>query len=412
MAIHAGIDMSMTPYDASFAAELIDLVEAGDVSEARIDDSVRRILDLKFGLGLFDQPVSVGVPPMAGGFPNPAALSQKLAAASLVLLENAGRCLPLDAGTTVYVDGPGADSRAALCGPWSYTWQGADEAAYPTDVVTVREAIAGDEEVRLVDDSSAADVVVYCLSEVSSVEKPGDVTDPSVDTTQSAEIRAHLVMGRSVIVLLHFDRPRILGEWIHECAAVVWVGRPGPFGARALSDLLCGRTSPQGRLPFTYPRHATGHLPYDHRMSDRLGTSYGLSRDYTFDSFDPRWRFGHGLSYAEIAYDDLRVHTVDSGYEVSVRISNRSERDATEVVQVYLSDLYASVAPPVERLCGYATPSLAAGERRRVECAVPREALGRHTPGGFVIEPGEFEFRVEHLSQRIAVGPEEHAEVA
>ncbi|MFT5143320.1 MAG: beta-glucosidase, partial [Thalassolituus oleivorans] len=391
MAIEAGIDMSMTPYDVGFAHEVVALVRAGVIPESRIDQSVRRILELKEDLGLFARPVTV-----SSGFEGSrASVNRECAAAGLVLLENDG-ILPLKHPRQVQILGPGADSMPALCGPWTMTWQGDAAEAYPSDLETVRTAwirrgfdpgpgVGQDEE----------ETVVLCLAESPSVEKPGDILDLNLDQEQQ-KLAAELVeSGKRVIALLFFDRPRILGPWIESCAAVLWCGRPGTEGAEAIIGLLLGETEPEGRLPFTYPRNPGELVTYDHRRTDRLGKLYGLSLDYKFDGFDPRWRFQHGLAYTNFETTELRADLNESGATVEVTVSNTGLRAARQVVAVYLSDLYASVAPPVEILAAFKSTHLGPGESKREILQVPQAAFGFNGPEGFVIEPGEFRIRVE-----------------
>lgn len=394
IAIEAGIDMSMTPFDFDFADLLVELVEEGAVSEERVDASVRRILELKDSLGILERPL-----PDSTDAPTPRerlAVSTEAAMASLVLLENDG-ILPLKAGARVEFRGNAADSLPAICGPWTFSWQGDDPSLYPETMRSIRASWPRASSINGTQDGA----IVLCLNEVPSVEKPGDISDLRLDEAQQQQGRDAVATGRPVIALLCFDRPRLLDSWIDECAAVVWVGRPGPAGGEAIARLLLGDAEPQGRLPFTYPRHAAELVTYDHRTTDRVGRLYGLTSDYKMDGLNPRWRFGHGLSYTTF---DLGVPEVrDSGADaqVSITVTNTGQRAGTEVVQAYLTDLYASVAPRVERLADFRSVTVRAGESVEVVLNISAAAFGFHSPDGFVIEPGEFRLRIGHHTQTL-----------
>jgi beta-glucosidase len=398
IAIEAGIDMSMTPYDVGFAEEVVGLVRDGEIPESRIDESVTRILELKADLGLFANPLTVP----SGFSGNRTEVNRECAASSLVLLENDG-ILPLRDTSRVRIIGDGADSMPALCGPWTMTWQGDDPGAYPASEDTLEATWTARFPGANSNSTQEEETVVLCLSETPSVEKPGDILDLTLDEDQQKLGSELVASGKRVVALLLFDRPRVLGAWIESCAAVVWCGRPGTQGANAIIGLLLGESEPDGRLPFTYPRHTGELVTYDHRRTDRLGKLYGLRKDYKFDGFDPRWRFGHGRSYTTFETHDLQVDLHESGARVSVTVSNTGGRAGRQVVAVYLSDLYATVAPRVELLAGFDSVQLRAGESRRVDLQVPESAFGFNGPVGFVIEPGEFKFRVENEEVRVHV---------
>ena len=387
ISVEAGIDMSMTPFDFDFADLVVELVEEGALEESRVDESVGRILALKQDLGLSEDPLPnvVDAPPERERIE----VSSEAATASLVLLENNG-ILPLKPGTRVRFEGEAADSVPALCGPWTFTWQGSDPTTYPDSLRSLRASWSPWRSAN----GTSAEVIVLCLSETPSVEKPGDIADLRLDDVQQEQARSALATGLPVIALLCFDRPRVLDDWIEQCAAVVWVGRPGPSGGDAIATLLRGEAEPAGRLPFTYPRHPGELITYDHRLTDRVGRLYGLSQEFRMDGFNPRWRFGHGLSYTRFRIDAPEVDDTGGDVHLSVRVANIGDRSGSEVVQVYLSDLYASVAPRVERLAAFQSVQVGMGDSVEVRLTIPAEAFGFHGPDGFVIEPGDFRLRV------------------
>lgn len=396
LAVEAGVDMSMTPYALDFVDHVCDLVDAGELAESRVDEAVLRILRLKESLGLLDAPL-----PQVKPSPKEErlALSLKAAVDGLVLLENrdgrgatGSRLLPLPREQKVAVVGAGSDSPTVLSGSWSHTWQGDEARAYPKGSDTIAGAVS-----RAFGGGTPpeeADAILLCLAERPSVEKPGDIDDLRLDPEQQALGRAMVGLGKPVIAVLLFDRPRILDDWIDDCAAVIWAGRPGPEGGQALVDVLAGKASPSGRLPFTYPRHTGELVPYSHRWTDRLGKSYGLTLDYRYDALNPRWCFGHGLSYTSFEADDLGVEIDGLDFRCEVTIRNVGSRSGRAVVPFFVRDHYASVAPAVEKLAAFASVDLDAGEEGRVAVNLDPEMLGFHGASGFLIEAGAFSVRV------------------
>jgi beta-glucosidase len=398
IAVMAGIDMSMTPYEFGFANHVVSLVEEGELPVSRVDDAVRRILRLKERLGLFEEPLpSVDLGPARERIQ----VSREAAASSLVLLENRGSVLPLDPEASVAIVGSGCDSAPVLSGSWSHTWQGDDAADYPDESNTILNAWDTTGGLRVA--AELADVVVLCLAETPSVEKPGDIDDLALDREQADFARGVMSLGKPVVAVFLFDRPRVLDNWVEDCAAVIWAGRPGPFGADALVDLLRGSINPSGRLPFTYPRSSGEVIPYDHRLTDRLGKSYGARPDYAFDGWQPRWRFGDGRSYTSFGVEDLSVSVGKEGVIARLSVRNTGQRAGREVIQVYVSDHFASVAPPVERLAAFQSVELEPGQQRLVKLTLDEQAVGFHGRDGFVLEAGIFSVRVGDTRQEFEI---------
>ena len=282
-----------------------------------LNASVRRILRLKFALGLFDNPYPD--PGSAGeiGKEDAHALSKQAARESLVLLKNNG-VLPLSRESTILLTGPGCHSLTALHGAWSYTWQGTDEAAYPESLDTILEAFNarhGRDNVLWArgaqwDGSTDfdyalrkarnADVIVCVLAERPGTETPGNITDLSMPENQLQLVR-RLATGKPLVLVLLENRPRLITKVAGHCHAIIYAGHPGPHGGGALYELLRGQFNPSGRLPFTYPRDPHNLLPYDHKHSDTIGP------DKDTPGFNPLYEFGHGLSYTTFKYDSLKV---------------------------------------------------------------------------------------------------------
>lgn len=420
MAIAAGIDMSMVPYDLSFQKHLIELVREGAITESRLDESVRRILTLKFDVGLFESahPDYALVPRI--GTPEFQAVSRQAAEEAVTLLENRDGLLPLKKDARILVTGPGAHSVSALHGSWTYTWQGVNEAVYPRTAWTLLQALfnrAGAQRVTYlpgtdfdteVDIAAAAraalpaDVAIVALAEKPSTEKPGDIEDLELPAAQLRLAKAIQATGKPTVLVLLENRPRIVRTVVDSAAAVVLGYQSGPYGGEAIADVLYGVVNPSGRLPFTYPRFSGSLVHYDHTHSERIGP------DSPETGFNPQWQFGHGLSYTTFSYSDLQIarttlSTRDT-LSITVRVANTGARAGKEVVQLYVRDLYASVAPPVKRLRAFQKIDLAPGEARVVSFRLPVAELafiGRDNKP--VVEPGDFDLLIGGLEKRFRV---------
>lgn len=420
MAIMAGVDMSMVPFNLDFQRYLLELVHEGAVPESRIDESVRRILKVKFELGLFDHAGPLPAMLAHTGAPAFQAVSRAAADEAITLLENDDDLLPLARSSRVLVTGPGATSIPALHGSWSHTWQGTNEAMYPSDVKSVLDAVRaklGEARVTYVPgatfDSTLdigaavasardADVVVVALAEMPSTEGPGNIDDLAMPAAQLRLVHEVAAAGKPVVLVLVENRPRIVRDVVDDARAVVLAYETGPHGGEALADILFGDVNPSGRLPFSYPRYSGAIEFYDRAQSANV-TASGPDGGY-----NPQWEFGYGLSYTTYAYSDLRLDRPTAGrgdtVTVSVTVTNRGTRAGKEVVQLYVRDLYASIAPPVKRLRGFQKIALAAGERRTVTIALPVRRLAfiglDNRP---VVEPGDFDVMVGGLTQRLTV---------
>ncbi|GIV58492.1 MAG: hypothetical protein KatS3mg042_1405 [Rhodothermaceae bacterium] len=419
MAVMAGVDMSMVPYSTDFAEYVVELVREGAIPEARVDEAVRRILRMKMALGLFENAYPDTSLASRVGSEEHRALSLKAAREAITLLENDG-VLPLAKDARILLTGPGADWLPPLYGSWSYTWQGTETGVYPPSARTFLQALrahAGADRVTYVPgtdlyaevDIPAAvaaaedvDAVVVALAEKPSVEVPGSIEDLDLPAVQTRLVRALAATGKPVILVMLFNRPRVVRAAVEAADAVLMAYHPGPFGGQAIAEILYGDVNPSGRLPFTYPRYANSLLTYDHKNSERADTLFGMN------GFNPQWEFGHGLSYTTFAYRDLTlsadtVGTTDT-LRVSVTVANTGDRAGQEVVQLYSRDLYASITPSVKRLRRFEKIALAPGEARTVTFTLPVSDLAfiglDNRP---VVEPGGFEVMVGDLTASFVV---------
>ncbi len=429
MAINAGIDMSMIPYSLDFCDYLVELVNEGEVPMARIDDAVRRVLNTKYKLGLFETPVTHYEDyPLFGSeeFTNDAYL---MAQESMTLLKNEDHILPLSKNARILVAGPNANSMRALNGGWSYTWQGRgiDEytAGYSTilDAITAkvgasrvvfREGVRYDNDAKYwVDEAfdiagavraaANVDFIVLALGENSYTEKPGDLHDLGLSENQLALARALGKTGKPMILVLNQGRPRIIRTIEPLMKGVINSYLPGNFGGLAIADVLFGDVNPSGKLPFTYPLYANSLVTYDHKPSENQARMTGVY-DYESD-FAIQYAFGHGLSYTSFEYSDLVLShselTRDGQMEVRVTVKNTGELEGKEVVQLFSSDLVASITPDARRLRAFDKVSLKPGEEKTLSFSLTPEDLSFINEGHQrVTEPGEFEIQVAELSAK------------
>lgn len=409
LAITAGVDMVMVPFDHAFPAQLAELVRQGRVSRTRIDDAVRRILWLKVELGLFEHGGLASRPPPPIGDPAARALARQAATQSLVLLKNDKATLPLSPQSRLLVTGPAADSIAMLHGGWSDTWQGpaADASVQPGGPSIVqalrarlgearvlfaptpgKEADEGERAGRL---AAEADAVVLCLGEGPYAEIFGNIDDLTLPRPQLELAERLAAVGRPVILVLVEGRPRIITEIEQSMAAVLLAPLPGDEGGAALSDVLVGEAEPGGRLPFTYPAGPNALMTYDHRHSEE----YAFARLYPF---------GHGLSYTTFDYEALRIDRDRLGcgdrLVVEVTVRNTGRRPGQEVAQLYVSDHFASIAPPIKRLRAFEKVWLRPGESRRLVFSIsPRELTFVDRDNHSIAEAGSFSALVGDLRQ-------------
>jgi beta-glucosidase len=420
MALDAGIDMSMVPYNTSFVDDVLALVRNGEIKASRIDESVRRILRLKFALGLFEN----ALPDLArlgnAAAPYSLAVSRAAAEEAVTLLKNVRGALPLLKSMRVLVTGPGATSLPSQYGGWSYTWQGTDTAMYPRDVKTLLDAVrdrvgadrityqSGTSITAEIDIPAAvaaardADVVIVALAETAGAEKPADINDLTLPAAQLHLARAIEATGTPVVIALFEGRPRIVRDVVDDARAVVLGYQTGPYGGEAVAGVLFGDVNPSGRLPYSYPRFAHDLVPYD-----RLASA-DIRDDKPSGGYNPEWEFGHGLSYTTFTYADLRLEKSERGMRdtaiVSVTVTNTGTRAGKEVVQLYVRQMYASVDPPMRRLRDFQKIDLAAGERRTVAFKLPVSRLafvGRDDK--WRVEKGEYEVQIGALRTKLVV---------
>ena len=431
--INAGIDMSMIPYNyKEFCDLLTELVNEGQVPMSRIDDAATRVLTVKIKLGLFETPNTY-----AKDYPefNSKAFQQasyNAAADGITLLKNNNNVLPLSKGAKILVTGPNAVSKRALNGGWTFSWQGEkiDEfgdlyhnildavqqkfgkanVSYVPGVSYTKETKWDTEHKDRFDEAIAAaknvDYIILCLGENSYCEKPGDLNDLYLNDLQTELAQEMLKLGKKVILVLSEGRPRLISKFSSKVDGIVQTYLPGIYGADALADILAGDVNPSGKLPYTYPAYPNSLVPYFHKYSDEqvnTDAAYNYEGDYNFE-----YPFGYGLSYTTFAYSNIKLDKsqlpLNSNEEVtvSVDVKNTGNRDGKEVVQLYTSDLVASLVPDVKRLRRFEKVALKAGETKTVTFKLKQNDLSFiNLENKRVVEPGDFEFQVGSSSNDI-----------
>lgn len=404
LAFLAGVDMSMQ--SGFYLQHLPGLVAKGEVPMARLDEAVRRVLALKVALGLFDDPFRRIDPAREKArirTPEMLALAREAGARSIVMLRNDGGLLPLPrTGRRIALIGPFAGGGHDLIGPWNV--YGTDREA--VDLATAVRAIVPD---VTVDDGSdvgaavaaarAADVVVLAIGETQDMS--GEAQSRSavvVPPAQQALAEAIAATGKPVVVLLRTGRALALAGAVRDAPALLVTWFLGSQDGPAIADVLFGAVSPSARLPVSFPR-ATGQVPYyyAHRSTGRPNPPGALQPYKTHFRELPNsalFAFGHGLTYGKIAYSDLslsRRTLGDAPLTIRATIANNGAVAATEVVQLYVHDVAASVTQPVRVLKAFTRVTLAPGERQEVRFTLTRADLsftGRDLRP--TVEPGAF----------------------
>lgn len=427
LSVMAGIDMSMVPLSYSFSDDLIQLVKEKKVPMSRIDDAVRRILRVKFELGLFDSAMPDASLRTNFGRSEYATAALQAAHESITLLQNKNDILPLAKNKKVLVTGPTADSLISLNNGWTYVWQGSEPSLYPKDKPTIQAAIVAklgsanvtfvpgtriirkpnspsnnnptniDEVIDIdaaVNAARSADTIVLCLGEGSYTESPGSIEDLTLPETQLKLAEAIIATGKPVVLVMAEGRPRVISRIADRVDGILLALNPGNEGGRAIADVLFGDYNPDGKLPITYPR-APGYFPtYD---AQDFGAKPG-------EQFSPQFAFGSGLSYTTFAYSDLKLSskTISAGgkLNVSFKIANTGNLAGKETAIMFLRDEVASITPPGRRVKRFAKIYLEPGQSRILTFTLGIEDLQFiNLDNKPVAETGDFTVMVGGLSQ-------------
>ena len=440
IAINAGIDMSMIPYDyEEFCDNLLELVKEGEISEARIDESVRRILKLKIELGLFDKKNK----PDYSDFGSQTHQNYAYAAAveSMTLLKNENSTLPIRNKNKILVTGPNGDSMRTLNGAWTYSWQGEKTDFFAGDHNTIYEAIKNkftDSDVKYIPGvtypinedydkepkfeyydqyvdqkkeaikyaNEEADIIVLCLGENTYTEKPGDLNDINLNRLQIDFANEIIKSGKPVVLVLNIGRPRLISEIESKVNAVINIYLPGNFGGDALADILYGSVNPSGKLPYSYPLYSNSLIPYNYKPAEVQNNAQGA---YNYvGEVNNLYDFGFGLSYTSFEYSNLKLNSnqfsKNENIYLSVDIKNTGEIEGKEVIQVYSKDHYASLTPDIKRLRAFKKIKLKPGEIKNVKFEIQVQDLGFvNYQNKHVVETGKFDLMVGSLKSELII---------
>lgn len=417
--LNAGVDIEMV--SRTYLENGQDLIKAGKVSPATVDEAVRRVLRLKQRMGLFENPyVPEGTTGKVWLTPDNRALARKAAARCCVLLKNAKQVLPFSKNVkSVAIIGPLGDSKQDMMGAWNGDGQAKDsvtllaavKAKLPGAKVTyvkgcgVRGPLTSDFKAAVAA-ARQADVVILAVGE--DAEMSGEASSRSnieIPGSQVALVQAIHATGKPYAVVLFNGRPLVLGWVAEKCPTLLeaWFG--GTEAGNGIADVLFGDVNPSGKLPITFPKNL-GQVPiyYNHKSTGRPwsgkpGDKYA-SRYIDVDN-QPQFPFGYGLSYTRFAISAPRLSspTMGSGLTVSCEVQNVGQRAGAEVVQLYVHDPVARVTRPVRELKGFERVELAPGETRTVTFKlVPQDLRYWGLENKWVVEPGQYEVYVGNSS--------------
>jgi beta-glucosidase len=424
-AARAGVDMEMG--SRSYCSNLPSLVDKGTLPLAVLDEAVRRVLGVKYRLGLFERPYAEAPAASVSLSDEHRSLAREMARESIVLLKNAGGILPLGKGLkSVAVVGPQADDPHDQLGCWSFD---GDPSASSTVLAALRERRGGGLEIHYtkgvqdgrtgdrsgfgpaIEAARKSDVVLAFVGEAAGLS--GECRSRAfldLPGVQLELLECLAQTGRPLVVTVLAGRPLTIGRACELAHGVLYAWHPGTMGGPAIVDVLLGEVAPSGKLPVSFPR-AVGQIPiyYNAKNTGRppasrsrgvpTGTPLdpeGFEASYVDVEVTPEFPFGFGLSYTSFEYSDLKVTpsraTIEDSLAVTFRLINAGGVAATEVAQLYLRDRVGSVTRPVRELKRFERVSLGPGEAKTIEFALSREDLsfcGRDMQ--LVAEPGMFD---------------------
>lgn len=432
LAMKAGVDMDMM--SSAYLNEIPKLVEAGKLDIKYVDQAVKRVLKLKYDLGLFDDPYKYCNETREATeirTPEHLAAARDVAKKAIVLLKNEGKLLPLKKDIkTIAVIGPLGDNKADMNGTWSFF----GEAQHPVSILEgIKSKVGKQSEVLfakgcdLYKDSEAhfkdavalakkADVVILAVGESAVMNGEGasrsNIQLPGIQLELVKEIQK---TGKPVIALVSSGRPLDL-SWLDEnIPSIVAVWSLGSEAGNAIADVIFGDYNPSGKLPVTFPRNV-GQVPiyYNHKNTGRpylgdysepLSDRVYLSK-YRDVKNSPLYPFGHGLSYTEFEYSDISLSqnkmNQDGKINAFVFVRNKGPYDGEEVVQLYIRDMVGSVTRPVKELKGFQKVLIKSGETKEIRFEITPEMLSFYRKDmTFGPEPGQFKVFIGTSSDNV-----------
>ncbi len=433
----AGIDMSMTPLHLEFNTSLFELVEEGRISEKRIDESVRRILKLKFDLGLFEHPYPRDDRFDRIGCKENRQKALDAARESIVLLKNENNTLPIKKPLRIGVFGPTANSKRNLSGGWTIAWQGGSEDQYPDEMHTIYSALAeeypeadvllfGPDDIpdrkdattsdptasshaSFIDKLNSLDVLIYAGGEEPYCEFAGNITDLRLSREQVDDLKLLSQSTSPLVLVLVEGRPRLINDVMDDVEAILFAGLPGFEGAEAIANVISGEMNPCGKMPVSYPMNPNHYLPYNHKRSnlyffDPARANHIVQGNLTTSLFP----FGYGLSYTTFEYSDLKLsaHTMDEKGSISatVKVSNTGHVKGMESVLWFTSTHIGRITRPVKELKHFEKISLDPGESVTLAFVItPDRVSYPDEKGNSVLENGTYSIMVGDQKQKFRI---------
>ena len=414
MAINAGLDMSMVPYNGPHEEYLNlfkEAVSEKKISMKRLNDAVTRIIYVKLKLGLYEKQV---IPwneyPKFGSeaFKNEA---KNAALESITLLKNENSTLPLKNSDKILLVGEAADNLIFHNGAWTHTWQGEDTAFNTKGALTLRvslqkelgqnlifekgydlstvngwETCKIENKEKVLQSATQAHKIIICLGEMPATEKPGDVKSLNLCDEQQELVKALQATGKPVILVLFFGKPHIIRELEPKSSAILHAYLPGDFGGEAITEIIFGKENPSGKLPYTYPKFDGVVEYYDYVNSETK------TNKLDGKPIDTQWPFGFGLSYTSFSYSNLKIKSSDNyNFNATIDVKNTGTKAGKEVVQWYITDEYASITPANKKLKHFEKINLQPGESKTVSFNFSKENLRFvGTSNTWIFEPGTF----------------------
>lgn len=414
MAIEAGIDIYMACKGYEFVDAMNELIDEGKVTEERIDESVRRILKLKFELGLFENPFPDASTIDQIGKPEHRDMAQEIAEKSIVLLQNDGT-LPLQTNKKVLVSGFAAHSKKMINGAWTYDWQGIEEEMQPADMNTLYEAFKNKfdsnniflhptkginnakEKEAFIAATKDVDVLIVTIGEEPYSEFEGNLPNLTLEKSQLNLLDAALETGKPVIAIIIAGRPRVFTKQADQCHAILFAGHPGTRGTEAIVNIITGKVNPSGKLSFSYPKDPGHVIPYYIKHSE-----YSMywkpmpERPFLFP-------FGHGLSYNEFKYSNLTlsdtvITSPDQTITATVEIKNMDSGQADEIALWFISDKVGeTVTRPLKKLQYFERISIPGGIKIKAQFEIiPEKHLAYPDKrGNMILENGMFDVIID-----------------
>jgi beta-glucosidase len=414
MAINAGLDMSMVPYNGPHEEYLNLFKEAiseKKISMKRLNDAVTRIIYVKLKLGLFEKQMNSWneFPKFASDeFKNAA---KNAALESITLLKNENSTLPLKNSDKILLVGEAADNLIFHNGAWTHTWQGEDTAFNTKGALTLRASLQKEmgknlifekgydlsnvngwetckieNKDKVLKSASQADKIIICLGEIPATEKPGDVKSLNLCAEQQELVKELQATGKPVILIFLFGKPHIIRELEPKSSAILNAYLPGDFGGEAITEIIFGKINPSGKLPYTYPKFDGVIEYYDYVNSE------AKTNKLDDKPIDPQWPFGYGMSYTTFSYSNLKIENTEGGIiKASVEVKNTGSLAGKEVVQWFITDEYASITPANKKLKHFEKIDLNPGESKTVTFTIDSKTLAFvNTKNKWITEAGTF----------------------